>query len=233
MRRPRILIVDDELAIIKILRTNLEARGFETLAAMEGAEALRTIERELVDLVILDIMLPKMDGFEVCRRLREWSQIPIIILSGRGGAEEKVKCLDLGADDYITKPFDLNELVARISAVLRRTEAVGTIATRPSFTSGDLTVNFVERRITVAGNEVKLTPVEYNLLQELVLNAGKVLTHNYLLNRIWGPEYREETHYLRVFVGRLRAKLELDETSPRYIITVPGVGYRFDRRSPT
>lgn len=233
MRCPHILIVDDDPVIIKFLRATLGVRDYETLAAMDGAEALRTVEMELPDLVILDIMLPNIDGFEVCRRLREWSQIPIIMLSGQGGAEEKVKCLNLGADDYITKPFDLNELIARISAVLRRTQAVGAIATRPSFTSGDLTVNFVERRVTVAGNEVRLTPVEYSLLQEFVLNAGKVLTHTYLLNRIWGPEYREETEYLRVFVGRLRAKLELDRTSPRYIITVPGVGYRFDKKSPT
>ena len=231
MHRTRILIVDNELAIIKFLRGNLEAKGFETLAAIDGAEALQTIEKELPNLVILDIMLPNIDGFEVCRRLREWSQIPIVILSGRGDAEQKVKCLNLGADDYITKPFDLNELVARISAVLRRTEAVGAIATRPSFTCGDLNVNFVERRITVADNEVKLTPVEYSLLQEFVLNAGKVLTHTYLLSRIWGPEYGQETEYLRVFVSRLRAKLGLDRINPRYITTVPGVGYKFDRRA--
>ncbi len=230
MRRTRILIVDDELTIIKLLRAHLEAGGFETLASTDGAEALRTVERELPNLVILDIMLPSMDGFEVCRRLRDWSQIPIIMLSGRGADAEKVKCLDLGADDYITKPFNVNELIARINAVLRRTQAVGTIATRPSFTSGDLTVNFVERRVTVADNEIKLTPVEYSLLQEFVLNAGKVLTHTYLLNKIWGPEYGEETEYIRVFVGRLRAKLELDRTIPRYIITIPGVGYNFDRR---
>ncbi len=232
MRRPRILIADDELAIIKFLRASLEARDFETLAATDGAQALRTIEMEAPDLVILDIMLPKVDGFEVCRRLREWSQIPIIVLSAHGDEADKVKCLNLGVDDYITKPFGLNEVIARIRAVLRRTEAVGAIATQPSFTSGDLKIDFVERRITVAGDEVKLTPVEYSLLQEFVLNPGKVLTHTYLLNRIWGPEYGGETEYLRVFVGRLRAKLELDRTKPRYIITVPRVGYRFDRRTP-
>ena len=230
MHRTRVLIVDDELAIIKFLRAGLEANGFETLTATNGADALQTIEKKLPNLVILDIMLPNIDGFEVCRRLREWSQIPIIILSGRGATEEKVKCLKLGADDYITKPFDMDELVARISAVLRRSQAVGAIATRPSFTSDDLNVNFVERRVTVAGNEVKLTPMEYNLLQEFVLNAGKVLTHTYLLNRLWGSEYRGKTHYLRVFVGHLRTKLELDRTNPKYIITIPGVGYKFDRR---
>ncbi len=200
--------------------------------ATDGAEALQTIGSVLPDLVILDIMLPDMDGFEVCHRLRERSQTPIIILSGRDDAKEKVKCLNIGADDYITKPFDLNELVARISAVLRRTGSVSATAAQPLFSSSDLTVNFVERRVTVAGIEVKLTPVEYSLLQEFVLNAGKVLTHAYLLNKVWGLEYREETEYLRVFVGRLRAKLELDHVKPRYIITVHGVGYRFDRGAP-
>jgi len=227
MHHPRILIVDDELAIIKFLRANLEAKGFETLAAMDGAEALETIERELPDLVILDIMMPKMDGFEVCRRLREWSQIPIIMLSARGDEGDKVKCLDLGSDDYITKPFGAHELIARVRAVLRRTEAAGTIPAQTSFTSGDLQINFAQRRVTIADKEVKLTPTEYSLLQEFVLNTGNVLTHAYLLNKVWGLEYREEREYLHVFVRRLRTKLESDPTNPRYILTVPGVGYQF------
>ena len=194
---------------------------------MDGAEALQTFEMELPDLVILDIMMPKLDGFEVCRRLREWSQIPVIMLSARGDESDKVKCLDLGADDYITKPFGASELIARVKAVLRRTEAATAIPTQPSFTSGDLEVNFAQRRITVSGKEVKLTPTEYTLLQEFTLNAGKVLTHTYLLNKVWGPEYREEREYLHVFIRRLRAKLEPDPTNPRYIMTVPGVGYQF------
>jgi len=177
--------------------------------------------------VILDIMMPKVDGFEVCQRLREWSQIPIIMLSARGDEEDKVKCLDLGADDYITKPFGVEELLARVKAVFRRTQAVGATLTRPAFTSGDLTINFVERRVTIADREVKLTPTEYNLLQELVLNAGKVLTHTHLLSKVWGPEYRDEREYLHVFIRRLRNKLEPDPTNPSYIITVPGVGYQF------
>ncbi len=228
MAKKRILIVDDELSIIKFLRANLEAKDFEVLAAMDGAEALQTIGMELPDLVILDIMMPKMDGFEVCRRLREWSQIPIIMLSGRGDERDKVKCLDLGADDYITKPFGAEELVARVRATLRRTEAATPIPTRPSFISGDLEINFVKRHVTAAGKEVKLTPTEYNLLQEFVLNAGKVLTHTHLLNKVWGLEYRDEREYLHVFVRRLRAKLESDPTNPRYFMTVPGVGYRFE-----
>jgi len=227
MKKTRILVVDDELSIIKFLRANLEARDYEVLAAMDGAEALQAIEMELPDLVILDIMMPKMDGFEVCRRLREWSQIPVIMLSARGDESDKVKCLDLGADDYITKPFGKDELIARVRAVLRRTEAVASIPTQPSFTSGDLQINFVKRQVTVASKEVKLTPTEYSLLQEFVLNAGKVLTHTHLLNKVWGPEYREDTQYLHVFVRRLRAKLEPDPTNPKYIATVPGVGYQF------
>ena len=227
MHRPRVLIVDDDLAIIKFVRANLKAEDYETFTAMDGAEALQTIEKELPDLVILDIMMPKVDGFEVCRQLREWSQVPIIMLSARGDEVDKVKCLDLGADDYITKPFGVDELLARVRAVFRRTEAALTTPTQPSFTAGDLKINFVERRVTVAGEEVKLTPTEFSLLQELVLNAGKVLTHTHLLNKVWGLEYREERQYLHVFIRRLRAKLEPDLTNPKYIITVPGVGYQF------
>ncbi len=227
MRKTRILVVDDELSIVKFLRANLETKGYKVLAAVDGTEALQTIEMELPDLVVLDIMMPKMDGFEVCRRLREWSQIPIIMLSARGDENDKVKCLDLGADDYITKPFGASELIARVRTVLRRTEAAATIPTQPSFTSGDLRINFVKRQVTVAGKEVKMTPTEYSLLQEFVLNAGKVLTHTHLLNKVWGPEYREEREYLHVFVRRLRNKLEPDLANPEYIITVPGVGYQF------
>ncbi len=227
MRKTRILVVDDELSIIKFLRATLKAESYEVLTAMDGAEALQNIEMELPDLVILDIMMPKIDGFEVCRRLREWSQIPIIMLSARGDEGDKVKCLELGADDYITKPFGVDELLARVRAVMRRTETAGSIPTQPSFASGDLKINFVERRVTVAGKEVKLTPTEYKLLQELVLNANKVLTHGMLLGKVWGPEYGEEKEYLRVFIGRLRKELEPDPESPRYIVTIPGVGYQF------
>ncbi len=227
MKKTRILVVDDELSIIKFLRANLESKNYVVLAAMDGAEALHTIEMELPDLVILDIMMPKLDGFEVCRRLREWSQIPVIMLSARGDESDKVKCLDLGADDYITKPFGASELIARVSAVLRRTEAATSTPTQPSFTSGDLEVNFAQRQVTVSGKEVKLTPTEYTLLQEFALNAGKVLTHTQLLNKVWGPEYREEREYLHVFVRRLRAKLEPDPTNPKCIMTVSGIGYQF------
>ena len=227
MRRPRILIVDDDLAIIKFLRANLKASDYETFTAMDGGEALDVIEKELPDLVILDIMMPNVDGFEVCRQLREWSQLPVIMLSARGDVTDKVKCLDLGADDYITKPFGVGELIARVRSVLRRTKAATAILTQPSFTSGDLKINFARRQVTIAGKEVKLTPTEYRLLEEFVVNAGKVLTHAHLLNRVWGPEYKEEKEYLRVFIARLRTKLETDPKNPRYIISVPGVGYQF------
>jgi len=228
MRRPRILIVDDDLVAIKFLRSNLEARGCQTFAAMDGTEALNIVERELPDLVILDIMLPRMDGIEVCRRLREWSQIPIIILSARSDVSTKVQCLDLGADDYITKPFGINELIARIRAVFRRTKAAGATPIRPSFTNGDLEINFAQRRVTVGSKEVKLTPTEYSLLQEFALNAGKVLTHSYLLNRVWGPEYSQEKEYVRVLTGRLRAKLGANSVNCKYITAVRGVGYQFE-----
>lgn len=218
--------MDDELTIIKFLRANLEARGYEVLAAVNGTEALRTFEMELPDLVILDIMMPEIDGFEVCRRLREWSQIPIIMLSARGDENDKVKCLDLGADDYITKPFGASELIARVRAVMRRTETSGSTPVQPSFSCGDLEINFAQRQVTVAGEEVKLTPTEYSLLQEFAANAGKVLTHTHLLGKVWGSEYREDTQYIHVFVRRLRAKLEPDPANPRYVMTVPGIGYQ-------
>ena len=225
--KKRILVVDDELSILKFLRSNLEDRGYAAICATNGEEALHIIERELPDLIILDVMMPKMDGFEVCRRLREWSQIPIIMLSARGDEKDKVKCLDLGADDYIVKPFGANELMARVSAVLRRTRMTGTSTTKASITSGDLFINFAKRQITRAGMEVKLTPTEYSLLQELAMNSGKVLTHTHLLNRVWGPEYQDEREYLHVFVRRLRSKLESDPNHPKYILTVSGVGYQF------
>ena len=158
MKKTRILVVDDELSITKFLRANLEAKGYEVLTAMDGTEALQMIEMELPDLVILDIMMPKMDGFEVCRRLREWSQVPIIMLSARGHEQDKIKCLDLGADDYITKSFGAGELIARVSAVLRRSESVSSTQIRPSVSSGDLEINFIKRWVALAGEEVQLTP---------------------------------------------------------------------------
>lgn len=225
--KSRILIVDDDLSVMKFIRANLKAIDFEIFAAMDGMEAIQVFEKELPDLMILDITMPKMNGFEVCHRIREWSQVPIIMLSGNHDMEEKVKCLDSGADDYITKPFGIDELIARLRAVLRRTRETGRVPITSSFASGDLRINFAERRVSVNDHEVKVTPTEYRLLQELTLNAGKVLTHGTLLSRVWGPEYAEEREYLRVFVGRLRKELETVPSKPKYIITIPGVGYQF------
>ena len=227
MNKTRILVIDDELSIVKFLRANLEDSGYAVEVALDGNEGLRSFEKELPDLVILDIMMPEIDGFEVCRRIREWSQVPIIMLSARGSESDKVKCLDLGADDYVTKPFGKEELIARVKAVMRRTESYTSSPVQPLFTSGDLVISFSKRLVTVAGEEVKLTPTEYNLLQELVLHENKALTHSMLLGRVWGPEYAEEREYLRVFIGRLRKKLESSQEKNKYIITIPGVGYRF------
>ena len=170
--------------------------------------------------------MPKLDGVEVCRRIREWSNIPIIILSARGDEKDKVKCLDLGADDYLTKPFGIAELMARIKTALRHSDASRAAPAHPStFTCGDLEINFAMRRVTVGGTEVALTPTEYSVLQHLAVNVDKVLTHNMLLQRVWGNEYSSEKEYLRVFIGRLRKKLEPNPKNPKYIQTVPGVGY--------
>jgi two-component system KDP operon response regulator KdpE len=220
----RILAVDDEVAIVRLVRSCLKAKGFETLVAMNGLEALQITEREPLDLLILDIVMPDMDGFEVLRRVREWSQVPIIMLSAMGNEEDKVKCLDLGADDYLSKPFGTNELIARVRAVLRRVTSAS-LPIQSSFSSGDLHIDFAKRRVAVADREVKLTPTEYSLLKEMALDAGKVFTHIELLRRVWGAEYGQELEYLHVFASRLRAKIESDPKNPRYIKTIPGVGY--------
>jgi len=225
--KKRILLVDDEIGIIKFVRAKLAVQGYDVLTAMDGAQAIHVFETELPDLIVLDITMPKMDGFEVCSRIREWSQIPIIMLSARGDEMDKVKCLELGADDYITKPFGAKELIARVSAVLRRTAATLVTPAQPSVVNGDLEINFAQRRVTLAGEEIQLTPTEYSLLQELSLNVGKVLTHGHLLKKVWGPEYGDETDYLHTFIRRLRRKLEPDSPEPLYIVTMPGVGYRF------
>lgn len=227
MHHPRILIVDDDPAIIRFVSANLRTEGYQTLAAENGAEALETIQRELPDLVILDIMMPEVDGMEVCRRVREWTQLPIIMLSARGDVQDKARCLDLGADDYIAKPFGVEELLARVRAVLRRVHSVGATPAQPVIQQDGLEIDFAQRRVIARGAEIKLTPTEFRLLQELAVNAGKVLTHIQLLNRVWGLEYREERDYLHVFIRRLRSKIEPHPAQPGYILTVPGVGYQF------
>jgi two-component system KDP operon response regulator KdpE len=231
MRKQTILIVDDDPVIVKFVRANLEANDYTVAVAINGSEALKAVELETPDLVLLDIMMPEMDGFEVCHRLREWSTVPIIMLTARGDEIDRVRCLELGADDYISKPFGVNEMMARVQAVLRRSTPRNTpFSTKPSFTCNELTINFADRRVTIGEKEVKLTPTEYNLLRELALNEGKVLTHTQLLQKVWGPEYKSETQYLHVFIRRLRSKLEAGSKEPSCITTIPGVGYKISQK---
>lgn len=226
MNKTHILVVDDDPAISKFLSANLRVRGYEVTTAMDGLKALEVVESEPIDLIILDIMLPRLDGVEVCRRIREWSQIPIIMLTARGDEKDKVACLELGADDYLTKPFGVAELMARIKTAFRHYDASKSTPSQPVFTCGDIEINFAMRRVTFQGKDVKLTPTEYTLLQQLAVNANKVLTHQMLLQTVWGREYGSEKEYLRVFMGRLRKKLESNPENPRHILTVPGVGYQ-------
>jgi DNA-binding response OmpR family regulator len=229
MRRPRILIVDDEPAIRKFVRANLEARGFEALVAADGDEAIQIIEKELPDLIILDIMMPKVDGFEVCRQVREWSQIPIVILSARGGEMDKVKCLEMGADDYITKPFGVDELMARVKAVMRRVQALEDSSNLPAFAYSELTVDFAKHLVNLGSETIKLTATEYRMLAYLAMNAGRVVTANQMLEHVWGDDYSGEDHLLQVNIGRLRQKLQDNARDPKYIQTKAGIGYMMVR----
>ncbi|MBI4310899.1 MAG: response regulator transcription factor [Chloroflexi bacterium] len=225
-RSQRVLVVDDEPETVRYVSANLKARGFEIVAASDGTEALKQAEEQVVDLILLDLTMPGPDGFEVCRRIRETSDVPIIVLSARGREQDKVKALDMGADDYMTKPFGIDELLARVRAALRRTRAEGSGAVAPLEAFG-LRIDFSARQVVLNGRELKLTPTEYSLLAMLARNAGKVLTHRVLLNAVWGPEYGQESEYLWAYIRRLRKKLEPDEEQPQFIITEPGVGYRF------
>jgi len=224
MREPvRILVVDDDPSILKFVSANLTARGYAVTTASNGAQALDIIDREMPDLIILDIMMPRVDGLTLCQRVREFSSVPIIILSAREHEDQKVQALDLGADDYLTKPFGVRELLARVRAVLRRAAPEEHPPTETAFQSGDLVVDFVRRRVTVAGAEVHLTPIEYALLRELARHPNRVLTHDMLLARVWGPEYLGSSHYLHIYIGRLRRKLASAQ-GPE-IVTEPRVGY--------
>jgi two-component system KDP operon response regulator KdpE len=223
-RRASILIVDDEPPIRRLLRTSLTAQGYDVLEATGGQEAIDAVGRDKPDLVILDLGLPDLGGIEVIRVLRQRSSLPIIVLSVRDDERGKVEALDLGADDYVIKPFGVDELVARIRTALRhRFQAQGE---KPLFTAGDLAVDLVRRSVKRGGEEVHLSPKEYDLLAELVANAGKVLTHRHILSKVWGPAHTEDAQYLRVFIRNLRSKLEPDPARPQLILTEPGVGYR-------
>jgi two-component system, OmpR family, KDP operon response regulator KdpE len=224
-RGKRILVVDDEPQIVRALRVALSAQGYEALTATDGEAALDLAAAKPPDAVILDLGLPGLSGLEVCRSLREWTAVPILVLSARADERQKVAALDLGADDYITKPFGMDELLARVRAALRRSGKVP--PTEAVLEAGELSIDFARRLVTVSGREVHLTPTEYSLLKIMATNPDRVLTHGTLLRSVWGSEYGEEAHYLRVFVRQLRQKIEPDPSRPRHILTEPGIGYRF------
>jgi two-component system KDP operon response regulator KdpE len=222
----RALIVEDDPNIVDLIRSNLTVRGFDTVVSTDGARALRLLETEAPDIVLLDLMLPEVDGFELCRQIRERSSVAVIVVSARGGERDKVTALNVGADDYMTKPFSIEELLARITATLRRTRPVAVAEPVPPVISiGSLVIDLAGQQVTRDGRPVHLTPTEFALLRELVTNRGKLLTHAQLLRRVWGHGYETETEYVRVYVRRLRAKLEAAD-GPPLILTQPRAGYR-------
>lgn len=226
MPEPRILVVDDEPQIRRALRAGLSAQGYDVTLVATGEEALDQAALQPPSLVVLDLSLPGLSGLEVCERLREWSDVPILVLSAHGRERDKVDALDRGADDYLTKPFGMDELLARIRAALRR-RGVGKTAEPSALTVGAVVIDFARRIVTRDGEEVRLTRLEYELLHFLAVNADRVVTHRQILSHVWGPENAEETQYLRVHLGHLRQKLETDPARPAFLITEPGVGYRF------
>ncbi len=222
----RILVVDDEPQLTRVLRRSLMAKGYDVRVAGDGEFALQTFHDWPPDLVITDLAMPNISGLELCRRLRATSDVPIIVLSVRGEEQTKVQALDAGADDYVTKPFGMDELSARIRAALRRQPA--TDSRSQMLEVGDFRIDLEAHTITQSGKEIHLTPKEFDLMVHLVRNAGKVLTHRALLGAVWGGDYTEQNEYLRVFIGQLRKKIEPDPSEPRYILTEPWIGYRFD-----
>ncbi len=223
--KPRILMVDDEPRYAWAIQTNLRSRGYEVLLAGDGCSAVEMTASEDPDLILLDLIMPGMDGYEACRHIRQFSKVPIIMLTARATDADKVKGLDTGADDYVTKPFSIEVLLARIRAALRRADLAGNLESLPTFQSGKLLVDFAKQRVFVGDAEVSLTPTEYQLLAELVRQAGRVLFPEYLLERVWGPGYESDNHLLRQAIHRLRQKIEPDPRNPRYILTRPGLGY--------
>ena len=219
---PRILVVDDEAQILRALQMKLRSEGYEVDTAGTAEAALAAAAARPPDAIILDLLLPDGRGTDVCRSVREWSAAPILVLSAVGDEAEKIAALDAGADDYVTKPFSVDELLARLRAALRRTGP----SREPVLELADLRIDLERRRVTMAGREIPLTPTEYDLLRLLAENEGKLLTHPAILRAVWGPAYREESNYLHVYVSQLRRKIEPDPARPRYILTVPGVGYR-------
>lgn len=223
----RVLIVDDEARMLNFIRMNLELEKFKVIEAADGLTALDMIRRHIPELIILDIMMPNLDGFETLRMLREFSTVPVIMLSAKGEEEDKVHGLSLGADDYVTKPFGAPELVSRVKAVLRRSEGLGDSNDAALEIDDRLSVDFNKREVIVEGNPIKLRPTEYRLLYHLIENVGWTVEHEQLLAKVWGYEYRDETHYVRLYVNYLREKIEEDPANPKYILTERGTGYRF------
>lgn len=223
----KILVVDDEERMLRFIRLNLEHDGFQVIEAIKGHEALDKMRTDMPDMILLDVMLPDLDGFEVLKMVREISNIPVIMLTAKGEEDDRVRGLELGADDYVTKPFSPRELVSRVKAVLRRVESESAEEVDVIQVDERLKIDFNRREIWVAGELVKLRPTEYRLLYHLVQNAGWVLTYDQILSRVWGYEYRDEPHYVRLYINYLRQKLEKDPANPEYILTERGVGYRF------
>ena len=221
-----ILVIEDDPPIRRFLRTTLTVQGYELVEAVTAKEGLLQATSRNPDVVLVDLGLPDGDGIDVVRHLREWSQVPIIILSARGGENDKVLGLDAGADDYLTKPFSVGELMARIRAALRRRGRGASNANEAVVTAGPISMDHPRRQVTVAGSEIHLTPIEYKLLAALLRNAGKVMTHDQLLKEVWGPSYGEEAHYLRIYIHQLRQKIEQDPARPKHLLTEVGVGYR-------
>lgn len=222
-----ILVVDDEPRMVNFMRMNLELEGCRVISASNGREALEKVRDEMPDVVLLDIMMPVMDGFETLRRLRQASSVPVLVLTAKDDEEDRIKGLELGADDYIGKPFSHRELVSRIRAVLRRHYTPPPALQTLVKVDDRLQIDFARREVLVNGERVNLRPTEYRLLYHLVQNAGYVMTHEQLLSKVWGPEYRDETHYLRLYITYLRQKIEEDPANPKYILTERGIGYRF------
>jgi two-component system KDP operon response regulator KdpE len=227
IRDRRILVVDDEERMVRFIRLNLEHDGFRVITAYNGMQAVSKVRSDLPDLVLLDVMMPDMDGFEVLRIIRETNSLPVIMLTAKGDEDDRVRGLELGADDYITKPFSPRELVSRVKAVLRRIEPASSTLHGPIQVDSHLKLDFDRREVWLDGKLVGLRPTEYRLLYHLVQNAGWVLTHDQILTKVWGYEYRDEPHYVRLYINYLRQKLEKDPANPKYILTERGVGYRF------
>jgi len=228
MIEPAVLVVDDERTIRDFVQKNLEVRGFRVVVATHGVDALEVFNSQNIDLVILDIMMPRMDGLETTRRIRRISTVPIIILTALGEETDKVRAFDLGADDYLTKPFGVAELLARVKAVLRRSRWFEATVRPGNIKHGEITVDLERHEVLVSNTNVDLTPTEFNLLVYLMENSGKVLSHRMILQNVWGPEYGEEHEYLRVYIGHLRQKVEENPSKPEYIITKRGIGYSFE-----